>query len=127
MAGLANAVKPGAPLVWPDKPGNVLFDVPIGDKKATEAAFAKAHAVAEISVVNPRVVTNFMETRAAVASVEVDLTVRGAERGQVVLAAGAELKNTFTLVRDGLAFVSAHVDSVDLAARRITVDWQPDY
>ncbi|HYN28600.1 MAG TPA: carbamoyltransferase HypF [Dermatophilaceae bacterium] len=27
----------------------------------------------------------------------------------VVLAAGAELKNTFTLVRDGLAFVSAHV------------------
>jgi len=26
--------------------GNVLFDVPIGDKKATEAAFAKAHAVA---------------------------------------------------------------------------------
>jgi hydrogenase maturation protein HypF len=30
-------------------------------------------------------------------------------RGPVVLAAGAELKNTFTLVRDGLAFVSAHV------------------
>ena len=29
--------------------------------------------------------------------------------GAVVLAAGAELKNTFTLVRDGLAFVSAHV------------------
>src|SRR6202012_100234 len=32
----------------------------------TEAAFAKAHAVAEISIVNPRVVVNFMETRAAV-------------------------------------------------------------
>ena len=26
-----------------------------------------------------------------------------------------------------IPFVSAHVDSVDLAARRITVDWQPDY
>ena len=38
----------------------------IGDKKATEAAFAKAHAVAEVSIVNPRVITNFMETRAAV-------------------------------------------------------------
>src|SRR3954471_6799749 len=64
--GAANAVKKGAPQVWPDQPGNVLFDVPIGDKQATEAAFAKAHAVAEISIVNPRVVTNFMETRAAV-------------------------------------------------------------
>ena len=66
VVGVVNAVKKGAPQVWPDKPGNVLFDVPIGDKKATEAAFAKAHAVAEISIVNPRVITNFMETRAAV-------------------------------------------------------------
>ena len=62
VVGLANAVKQGAPQVWAEHPGNVLFDVPIGDKKATEAAFAKADAVAEISIVNPRVVTNFMET-----------------------------------------------------------------
>src|SRR5260370_12914090 len=66
VVGVVNAVKKGAPQVWPDQPGNVLFDVPIGDQKATEAAFAKAHAVAEISIVNPRVVTNFMETRAVV-------------------------------------------------------------
>ncbi len=66
VTGLVNAVKPGAPQVWPEKPGNILFDVPIGDKKATEAAFAKAHAVAEISIVNPRVVASFMETRAAI-------------------------------------------------------------
>src|SRR3954451_2608250 len=64
--GVTQAVKQGAPQVWPDHPGNVLFDVSIGDKKAAEAAFAKAHSVAEISIVNPRVVTNFMETRAAV-------------------------------------------------------------
>lgn len=66
VTGLVNAVKKGAPQVWPDKPGNVLFDVSIGDKTATEAAFAKAHTVAEISIVNPRVVASFMETRAAV-------------------------------------------------------------
>jgi carbon-monoxide dehydrogenase large subunit len=66
VTGVVNAVKKGAPQVWPDKPGNVLFDVSIGDKAATEAAFAKAHAVAEISIVNPRVVASFMETRAAV-------------------------------------------------------------
>ena len=42
VVGVANAVKQGAPQVWPEHAGNVLFDVPIGDKKATEAAFAKA-------------------------------------------------------------------------------------
>src|SRR6266702_1952745 len=66
VTGVVNAVKKGAPQVWPDKPGNVLFDVSIGDRAATEAVFAKAHAVAEISIVNPRVVASFMETRAAV-------------------------------------------------------------
>src|SRR6201746_566019 len=71
VVGVANAVKKGAPQVGAEHPGNVLFDVPIGDKKATEAAFAKADAVAEISVVNPRVVTNFMETRAVVCEYDV--------------------------------------------------------
>ena len=84
VAGLANAVKPGAPLVWPDKPGNVLFDVPIGDKKkAVEAVFAKAHAVAEITIVNPRVITNFMETRAAVAEYD-------AKRDHLTLTIGSQ-------------------------------------
>ena len=64
--GSVNAIKPGAPAVWPQFPGNVLFDVPIGDKAAVDAAFAKAHSVAEIRIVNPRIVTNYMETRAAV-------------------------------------------------------------
>ena len=83
VIGVANAVKPGAPQVWPDHPGNVLFDVPIGDKAATEAAFAKAHAVAEVSVVNPRVVTNFMETRAAVAEYD-------ARRDHLTLTIGSQ-------------------------------------
>ena len=83
VAGLVNAVKQGAPQVWPDKPGNVLFDVPIGDKKATEAVFAKAHAVAEVSIVNPRVITNFMETRAAVAEYD-------AKRDHLTLTIGSQ-------------------------------------
>src|SRR6201985_394917 len=48
VTGLVNAVKKGAPQVWPDKPGNIPFDVPVGDKKATEEAFKNAHAVGEI-------------------------------------------------------------------------------
>lgn len=66
VIGLKNAVKKDAPQVWPDHPGNVLFDTSIGDKAKTEAAFKGAHAVAEISIVNPRVVTNYMEPRAVV-------------------------------------------------------------
>ena len=83
VSGVINAVKPGAPQVWPDKPGNILFDVPIGDKKATDEAFAKAHAVAEISIVNPRVVASFMETRAAVCEYD-------AKRDHLTLTAGSQ-------------------------------------
>ncbi|MBR1278565.1 xanthine dehydrogenase family protein molybdopterin-binding subunit [Bradyrhizobium sp. AUGA SZCCT0283] len=83
VVGVVNAVKQGAPQVWPDKPGNVLFDVPVGDKKAVEAAFAKAHAVAEVSIVNPRVITNFMETRAAVAEYD-------AKRDHLTLTIGSQ-------------------------------------
>ena len=83
VIGLANAVKKGAPQVWPEHAGNVLFDVPIGDKKATEAAFAKAHAVAEISIVNPRVITNFMETRAVVCEYD-------AKRDHLTLTIGSQ-------------------------------------
>lgn len=50
VAGAINAVKKDAPQVWPDKPGNILFDVPIGDKKATDEAFAKAHALSLIHI-----------------------------------------------------------------------------
>jgi carbon-monoxide dehydrogenase large subunit len=83
VVGVVNAVKKGAPQVWPKHEGNILFDVPIGDKKATDAAFAKAHAVAEVSIVNPRVITNFMETRAAV--VEYD-----AKRDHLTLTVGSQ-------------------------------------
>src|SRR6202000_2182143 len=48
VVGARNAVKNNAPQVWAQHPGNVLFDVSIGDKSATEAAFAKADAVVEI-------------------------------------------------------------------------------
>eukprot|EP01035_Chromulina_nebulosa_P011840 gene11840-15802_t len=67
VIGLVNAVKKDAPQVWAKHAGNVLFDVPIGDKKAVDAVFAKAHTVAEVQIVNPRVIINYMETSAAAA------------------------------------------------------------
>ena len=83
VIGLVNAVKKGAPQVWPDHAGNVLFDTSIGDRKATEAAFAKAHAVADITIVNPRIVTNYMETRAVVCEYD-------AKRDHLTLTIGSQ-------------------------------------
>jgi carbon-monoxide dehydrogenase large subunit len=81
--GSVNALKPGAPQVWPQFPGNVLFDVPIGDKAKVDAAFANSHSVAEIRVVNPRIVTNYMETRAAVCEYD-------AKRDRLTLTVGSQ-------------------------------------
>lgn len=83
VVGAANAVKDGAPQVWTEHPGNVLFDTALGDKKAMEAAFAKAHTVAEVSIVNPRIVTNYMETRAAVCEYD-------AKRDHLTLTIGSQ-------------------------------------
>jgi carbon-monoxide dehydrogenase large subunit len=83
VTGVANAVKKDAPQVWPDHAGNVLFDVSIGDKKATDEAFGRAHAVAEISIVNPRVVASFMETRAAICEYD-------AKRDHLTLTTGSQ-------------------------------------
>ena len=66
VATLEAASADGAPLVWPDAPGNVCFDWEIGDKAATDAAFEKASQVASIDVVNNRLVANAMEPRSAI-------------------------------------------------------------
>jgi aerobic carbon-monoxide dehydrogenase large subunit len=62
---LADAVKPGAPQVWDDAPGNVCFDWHIGDAAASDAAIAKAAHVVELDLTNSRVAPNAMEPRAA--------------------------------------------------------------
>jgi carbon-monoxide dehydrogenase large subunit len=46
-------------------PGNVSFTWEAGDKTAVDAAFARAHRVARVDLVNNRVVIGAMETRGA--------------------------------------------------------------
>lgn len=60
------ALSPDAPLVWPDRGTNLAFELSVGDHDKTEAAFAKAARVIELTLVNNRVVANYLETRAAV-------------------------------------------------------------
>jgi aerobic carbon-monoxide dehydrogenase large subunit len=68
VTDLAEAGGPGAPLVWDELPGNLLFDVTAGDEGATEAAFAGAAHVVELEVVNNRVIVAFLEPRGCLAS-----------------------------------------------------------
>ena len=68
------AVKAGAPQLWPEAPGNVGFDWsapqdPDGKKNAAlERAFAEAAHVVKIELVNQRLVVASLEPRSATAS-----------------------------------------------------------
>src|SRR5712672_4150626 len=67
IVSTADAVEPGAPLVWEGSPGNVAFFHPEGDAAATDAAFADAaHVVKRRFVIN-RVTAAAMEPRGAIA------------------------------------------------------------
>jgi carbon-monoxide dehydrogenase large subunit len=67
VTDLATAMDNGMPAVWPDVTNNTVFDWEIGDKAATDAAFAGAAHVTKLTVVNNRIVVASMEARAAIA------------------------------------------------------------
>ena len=46
-------------------PNNMCFNWPFGDKEGVEAAFASAHKVSKLELINNRMVTNPMEPRAS--------------------------------------------------------------
>jgi aerobic carbon-monoxide dehydrogenase large subunit len=61
------AVQPGAPAVWEKCPDNQAFLHEIGNKAATEAAFAKADKIVKHKMVINRLTTNSMEPRGCLA------------------------------------------------------------
>ncbi len=61
------AIKPGAPQLHPEAPGNIVYDWTIGDENAVKDAFAKAANVVSLDLTNNRLVPNAMEPRAAIA------------------------------------------------------------
>jgi aerobic carbon-monoxide dehydrogenase large subunit len=68
------ALKDGAPQLWPAAPGNVAVDWAgmaadaDANAKAVDAAFAAAKFVAKVALMNQRMTTNSMEPRGATAS-----------------------------------------------------------
>jgi carbon-monoxide dehydrogenase large subunit len=72
VATIEDAAAPGAPLVWPDAPGNVAGRSSFGDAAACDAAFAQAAHVARISVRNQRLAPVTMEPRGCLAEYDSD-------------------------------------------------------
>ena len=66
VTDLAAALEDGAPRIWDDAPGNLSCTWTKGDKDGADAAFAGAHHVTKVRLINNRVVVNTMETRGAV-------------------------------------------------------------
>ncbi len=62
----AKAAGPGQPQVHDVAANNTVFNWHLGDKAATDAAFAKAAHVTILDIVNNRLIPNAMEPRAAV-------------------------------------------------------------
>src|ERR1700730_984957 len=51
-ADIGAAIKPGAPQLHPEAPGNVIYDWQIGDEAAVKDAFSKAAHIITLSVTN---------------------------------------------------------------------------
>jgi carbon-monoxide dehydrogenase large subunit len=64
---MTDAVRPDAPQLYEEAPGNVAFDYHFGDSDKVAAAFAAAAHVTKLHIVDTRIVINAMEPRAAVA------------------------------------------------------------
>ena len=62
VIGAIAALKGGAPSVWPDRP-NLAFETTAGDEAATKKAFAQAARTISTTIINQRLVTNYMDTR----------------------------------------------------------------
>jgi len=103
VTGAADALRPEAPLVWDEAPGNVAFVAEAGQREAVARAFASAARVARVDFVVTRVAAAPLEPRAAVGEYD----PRG---GRYTLHTGIQAPHgTRTLVADILKVPHARV------------------
>jgi carbon-monoxide dehydrogenase large subunit len=67
VVDMRDAIKPDAPQILDDVPGNLALDYHFGDTAAVEKAFAEAAHVTKLRLVDQRIVINAMEPRACLA------------------------------------------------------------
>jgi aerobic carbon-monoxide dehydrogenase large subunit len=68
VVSFEDAVRPDAPQLHADVPGNVAFEFDSGDAEAVGAAFARARYVSKVTVDSQRLVGNALEPRACLVS-----------------------------------------------------------
>jgi len=85
-----SATDENAPLLWDLAPKNICFDWVAGDEDATMRALEHSDHVVDIDIVNNRIITNFLEPRAALASYD-------SSTGDFVIYAGCQ--GLYTLQR----------------------------
>jgi carbon-monoxide dehydrogenase large subunit len=71
VVDMKKALAGGGAAVHDEAPNNLCFDWELGDKAATEAAFAKAAHVCKLDLINNRLVPNAMEPRAAIGAYDI--------------------------------------------------------
>ena len=71
VVGAAAALERGAVRVWPDRPGNLAFEVTLGDKASTAKAMEGVAHTVSLTLINQRLVTNYIDTRGVVAEYDV--------------------------------------------------------
>ncbi|MBS0219274.1 MAG: xanthine dehydrogenase family protein molybdopterin-binding subunit [Proteobacteria bacterium] len=75
VSEIEDALKPGAPLVWPGAPGNLAGFNRFGDQAKADAAFKAAAHVVSLDIVHQRLIVNAMEPRAIMAEWDGDRMV----------------------------------------------------
>ena len=143
VVDMKKAIAAGAPLVWPQFKSNVAVDTSMGDKSAVDAIFAKAEHVVELEVVNNRLVSNYMEPRAAIAAYDATtkrytftLGTQGVhnQRGLIATVMKIDPKDLHVITRDvgggfgTKGFVFREYPLLLSAAKRLgqTVAWVSD-
>jgi carbon-monoxide dehydrogenase large subunit len=84
------AMQPGAPRLWDDAPGNLCFQVQLGDRAAAQEMFGKAAHVVRRVFRNSRIVNSQMEPRAAIGMYD-------AAQGSYTLISGSQGANRLKL------------------------------
>ena len=93
---MTGAMEDGAPLVWPEAGSNTAYLFATGDQDATKKAFANAAHVTSIDFVQNRLVSNYMETRAAIGEYEEDAN-------RFTLTCGSQgVHGQRNIIRDGI-------------------------
>ncbi len=101
-------LQPGGPAIHPEAPDNVAYDWAVGNKDATEAAFANATHTTRLEVADNRIIANAMETRGCFAEMT-EGRLHMAYSGQGVWGLKGSLASTL-----GLSKEDVHVTTPDV-------------